>query len=323
MRRRGRRLGAAATAFAVLALGIVAAVRAASPSAAAGASPGPTPTVPPTLEVHAVPGASYVPALQGRRPLFLLVIGSGAHPGQPVQPSLSDSIHLIGVNLRTHRATIMGIPRDTWVSIPGHGMDKINTASVYGGPQLLATVVASVTGITPDFWVRTSFIGLAHMVTAIGGLRVHVLTPMHDPYSQANFNPGWHLLTGPQALAFARDRHSFANGDLSRSGNAGVLMLSALRKLENVFRKNPARVLTWMSIWWRNVSTDLPVSTLLQLAWTATQIPLSNVNNVVPPATTGMQGAASVVYLSPSAQPLFRQMQATGTASGRFKPEGL
>src|SRR5207245_632586 len=141
-----------------------------TPSPAASGAPG----SPGTIAIHAAHGASYVPALQGKRPLFILVIGSGAHPGQKVKGSLSDSIHLVGINLRAHRATILGFPRDSWVSIPGHGSSKINAASVYGGPQLLVRTVEQITGIRIDFYVLTTFWGLTNMVNEIGGLPVVV-----------------------------------------------------------------------------------------------------------------------------------------------------
>lgn len=318
-----RRLGVVATLAAVLVLGTVVVLRAASPSAAA-ASPSPGPSVSGTvLELHAVNGASYVPALEGRRPLFILALGSDARPGQAIAGQRSDSIHLIGVNLATHRATILGFPRDSWVNIPGHGMDKITTAMTYGGPELTVQTVEEITGIHIDFWALTYFHGLVSMVNGIGGLTVPVQKPMHDPYSGSDFNPGNRRMNGWQALAFARDRHSFLNGDLSRSGNQGILLLSALRKLNSVFKSDPATIYSWVSVYWKNVKTDLSAATLLQLAWTATQVSVKNVNNVVVPATTGMQGAESVVYILPSAHSLYTSMQRTGTAPGTFKDAGL
>lgn len=322
-RARRRRVGVAAAVAAVLVLGTVVALRAASPSAAAS-SPSPLPSVSGTvIELHAVNGASYVPALEGKRPLYVLALGSDARPGQAVTSQRSDSIHLIGVNLQTHRATIMGFPRDSWVNIPGYGMAKITTAMSDGGPELTVRTVEEITGIHIDFWALTYFRGLISMVNGIGGLRVPVATAMHDPYSGANFKPGTHHMNGYQALAFARDRHSFLNGDLSRSGNQGILILAALRKLGYVFKSDPATIYSWVSVYWKNVKTNLSASTLLQLAWTATQIPAANVNNLVVPATTGMQGAQSVVYISPSAQALYTSMQRTGTAPGTFTPAGL
>src|SRR5207245_6178256 len=102
------------------------------------------------VEIHAAHGASFVPALEGKRPLFILVLGSDARPGEQVDRLRSDSIHIIGVNLATHRATILGFPRDSWVPIPGHGTTKINEAMVFGGPPLLIRTLENLTGIHID-----------------------------------------------------------------------------------------------------------------------------------------------------------------------------
>jgi polyisoprenyl-teichoic acid--peptidoglycan teichoic acid transferase len=267
------------------------------------------PKTAPVVEIHAAHGASYVPALQGKRPLFILALGSDARPGHGIERERSDSIHLIGVNVKTHRGTILGFPRDSWVNIPGHGTGKITTAMVFGGPDLMVQTIESITGIQVDFWMLTSFWGLQNMVDAIGGLTVDVPQDMHDVYSGSNFKKGERHMNGKQALAFARDRHSLANGDLGRSANQGRLMLAALTKLRRVFDKRPADLFDWVAIGFRQMHTDLPLSTLLQLGLTATSIPVNNVDNVVVPATVGSVGTASVVFISSSASSLYADMR--------------
>jgi LCP family protein required for cell wall assembly len=264
------------------------------------------------IELHAAHGSSFVPALQGSRPLFILALGSDARPGGGIEHSRSDSIHLIGVNVKTHRASILGFPRDSWVNIPGHGTGKITTAMYFGGPPLIVQTIENLTGITIDFWLLTSFVGLRQMVTGVGGLDVRVTSPMHDSYSGANFSKGVHHLTGKQALAFARDRHDVPGGDFGRSVNQGRLMLSALTKLDNTFERNPALLFSWIALGWKKMHTDLDFPTMLDLALTATTIPADKVNNQVVPATTGTVGTASVVFISGSAQSVYADMRADG-----------
>jgi polyisoprenyl-teichoic acid--peptidoglycan teichoic acid transferase len=262
--------------------------------------------------LRAAHGASFVPALEGKRPLFILALGSDARPGQGIEHERSDSIHLIGVNTKTHQASILGFPRDSWVNIPGHGTGKITTAMVFGGPELMVQTIEDITGIQIDFWALTSFWGLRNMVDAVGGLTVDVPTDMHDDFSGADFTAGQHHLNGTKALSFARDRHDVPGGDLGRSKNQGILMLSALTKLHRVFDKNPAALFTWVAVGWRWLHTDLDVGTLLQLALTATTIPPDSVNNVVVPATTGSVGEASVVFISTAASAVYTDMKADG-----------
>lgn len=264
------------------------------------------------VALHAVHGASYVPALEGKRPLFILALGSDARPGYGFIHGRSDSIHLIGVNLKSHRASILGFPRDSWVNIPGHGTGKITTAMYFGGPDLAVQTIEALTGIQIDFWLLTSFVGLRVMVNKIGGLDVRVTTPMSDSYSGANFTKGLHHFNGHKALAFARDRHDVPGGDLGRSENQGRLMLSALAKLHTTFEKDPSNLLTWIAAGWKSLYTDLDLDTLVDLALTATTIPSQNVNNQVVPATTGSVGSASVVFISASAQSVYADMRTDG-----------
>jgi polyisoprenyl-teichoic acid--peptidoglycan teichoic acid transferase len=264
------------------------------------------------VEIHSAHGASYVPALQGKRPLFILVLGSDARAGQSVTKQRSDSIHIIGVDLVRHRATILGFPRDSWVHIPGHGSTKINSAMSLGGPALTVRTVESITGIRIDFWMLTSFGGLRRMVNGIGGFRVHVPRPMHDRFSGANFSRGTHHFNGSKALAFARDRHDVPGGDLGRSRNQGRLMMAALSQLRRVFDKDPGRIFKWIAVGWRNIQTDLSVRTLLELALTANSIPLSHVKNLVVPARVGKVGSASVVFITGAARRIYADMRKNG-----------
>ena len=149
-RRRPARTAAATSIAIVVALITVALVRAgaAAPAAADTASPlaGPSGSASaPAIQLYTAHGdASLVPALEGERPLYILSLGSDARPGQPITSQRSDSIHIIGIDLSTHRASILGFPRDSWVNIPGHGMNKINAAMTYGGPALtIATLESS------------------------------------------------------------------------------------------------------------------------------------------------------------------------------------
>jgi polyisoprenyl-teichoic acid--peptidoglycan teichoic acid transferase len=264
------------------------------------------------VEIHSVHGASFVPALEGQRPLFILVLGSDARPGQAIAGQRTDSIHLIGIDPAHDRATILGFPRDSWVPIPGHGVNKINTAMTFGGPALTVRTVENLTGIRIDFWALTSFNGLVNMVNGIGGLTVFIPQALHDRFSGAFFSRGVHRLRGAQALAFARDRHDFLSGDISRSKNQGTIMVAALDRLHAVFAKRPSELLAWIALGWRNIHTDLSPQVLLQLALTATQVPVKKVNNLVVPSSTGTVGAQSVVFIQPSARRLYADMRADG-----------
>jgi LCP family protein required for cell wall assembly len=160
---------------------------------------------------------------------FFLVIGNDSRPG--VGGARGDALHLISVNPTLHQATILDIPRDTMVVIPGHGRDKINAANAYGGPQLTAQTVGAMVGVNIPYVVQTDFAGFTALIDDMGGLSINIPTAMHDSYSGADFQPGPAHLSGDQALRFSRDRHSFPTSDLVRTQNQGLVILAALAQL--------------------------------------------------------------------------------------------
>lgn len=273
----------------------------------------------PLLEIEQA-HAGYVPALDGSKPIFILFIGSGARPGDDVEHSLADSIHIVSIVPAKHKAAILGIPRDSYVSIPDRGSAKINAAMVYGGPPLLVQTVESLTGIKLDYWALTTFWGFQAMINSIGGLTVDVPFAMSDSSSGSNFEPGVQKLRGKEALAFARDRHSLPAGDFGRSEDGGRLIIAALAQFRKEFAKDPSRLLTWVAGGFRNVQTEAPLDEVLALAFTCTLMNPKHVENVVAPGTTGMSGTTSIVNLSSQAQTIFDDLKKDGLVSKRNIP---
>jgi LCP family protein required for cell wall assembly len=255
----------------------------------------------------------YVSDPTGRRTIAILAIGSDARPGQDPLRSRSDSIHVIFLHPRRQQAVIVGIPRDSLVSIPGLGTSKINAAMSSGGPTRLVQTVERNFGARIDYWAVTTFTGIARMVDTVGGLRVRIPFRMQDRFSGSNFRPGLKRLRGPQVLSFARDRHSVPGGDFGRQENGGRVLVSALVQFKKEFRENPGRLLTWIAAGARNMDTDIPVAELIDLAFAASGIPSGDVRNVVLPGGTGTIGGRSVVVLSMgTARAIFADAKADG-----------
>jgi LCP family protein required for cell wall assembly len=259
--------------------------------------------------------ADFVPVLDGSRPIFILLLGSDARPGEPVEGERTDAIHILAINPAKRRATILGFPRDAYVPIPGHGNNKINSAMFFGGPDLTVQTVEQLTGIKLDYWALTSFQGFQAMINSVGGLTVDVPFAMHDSFSNADFEPGVQRLSGSQALAFARDRHSLPEGDFGRSENQGRLMLASLSQFRKQFAKDPSVVLSWLAGGLRNMHTNVPLDQLLSLAFTASTITPKHVVNVVTPGAIANAGSQSIVQLTPEAQALFDDLKQDGLLS--------
>lgn len=259
----------------------------------------------------------YTPQPTGGRTIAILAVGSDARPGQNPLASRADSIHVIFLQPRKGQAVIVGIPRDSWVSIPGHGSDKINSAMSSGGPHRLVQTIERNFGARIDYWAVTTFTGIARMVDQVGGLQVRIPFEMHDPYSGANFHRGLRRLRGKQVLAFARDRHSVASGDFGRQENGGRVFVSALVQFRKEYRRNPSRLLMWVAAGVRNMDTELSVDELVGLAFTALHVRMKHVRNVVLPGGTGSIGGLSVVTLSMSAA---RSIFADAKVDGALRP---
>lgn len=241
--------------------------------------------------------AGFTPSLTGSKPVVILAIGSGAREGENVMRSLGDSLHMIFLNPAKKRAVLVGVPRDSYLPIPGHGSGKINSAMVFGGPELMVATMEQNFGVAIDYWALTTFWGFTDMINAVGGLTVDVPFPMVDSYSRSDFQPGVQKFTGPEALAFSRDRHSLEQGDFGRQENGGRLILSSLAQFKKEFRADQARLFTWLGAGMRNIETEIPLSEVMALAFTASKVPPAKVQNVVLPGGTGMIGGISVVTL--------------------------
>lgn len=241
--------------------------------------------------------AGYTPSLTGSKPVVILAIGSGARPGEDVMRSLGDSLHLIFLNPASKRAVLVGVPRDSYLPIPGRGTGKINSSMVYGGPELMVQTMEQNFGVTIDYWALTTFWGFTDMINAVGGLTVDVPFPMVDSFSRTDFSPGVQKLTGPEALAFSRDRHSLEEGDFARQENGGRLFLAALAQFKKQFKSDQARLFTWLGAGMRNIETEMPLSEVMSLAFTASKVPTTRVQNVVLLGGTDTIGGISVVTL--------------------------
>ena len=140
----------------------------------------------------------------------------------------SDSLMLLHIG--SSGPVLISIPRDSYVPIPGHGSNKINAALAFGGPSLLIQTVESVTGLRIDHYMGIGFGGLVGVVNQVGGVNICLPTALHDVNSGVNLAAGCHNLNGTQALAFVRDRHSFADEDLQRIEDQRAFLKALLGK---------------------------------------------------------------------------------------------
>jgi LCP family protein required for cell wall assembly len=181
----------------------------------------------------------------------------------------ADTLILVHVPADPTQDTVaVSIPRDSYVTVPGFGTHKINSAYQWGmreaesalaaqgitGPQLrqlarqagareLVQSVEQLTGATFDHYVEINLAGFYEITQAVGGVPVCLQAPVHDSYSGANFPAGPQTVSGAAALAFVRQRYGLPHGDLDRILRQQAFLSGlAHRLLSGDVLANPAAV---------------------------------------------------------------------------------
>lgn len=227
--------------------------------------------------------------------LWILAVGSDARPGEEMTRTRGDALQLVGINTRTGAATAIGIPRDSYVPIPGYGSDRVNAALYFGGPQLLGETVGNLVGIQPEYVFVTGFKTFQRMVNSIGGFHVHNPVAFSDPYlKDQGFKKGKIRLGEYTALAYARIRKNLPGGDFDRSANQQRILRGIHAKIRD---KAGTRgflergVLSAMA----NMETNVSPAVLYRIAHAITTLRARKFTTCVVQGAIGNVGGASVV----------------------------
>jgi len=222
--------------------------------------------------------------------------------GHNVTGSRSDTIMILHLPANGTRPTLVSIPRDSYLQIPGSGSNKINAAYAYGGPKLLIAAVQQATGLRIDHYMGIGFSGLVSVVDDVGGVNMCLPSAMQDPKAGLNLKKGCQTLSGKQALAFVRTR-SFALGDLQREQDQREFLKSLLSKMTstsnmiNPFASIPAASGAASAL---TVDSGTQLYQLLSVAFA-----LRNPVTTTVPVTFGNNAAGSVVLWGTQAHQLF------------------
>nr|WP_083827055.1 LCP family protein [Corynebacterium nuruki] len=145
--------------------------------------------------------------------------------------SRTDSIIVVHVPGPGAKPTMVSIPRDSYVDVPGYGMDKINASFSYGGPQLLQQTIEQNTGMRIDHYMEIGFGGFGSIVDAVGGVTLCPKEPIDDPMAGINIPAGCQKMDGPTALGYVRTRYTSANGDLDRVERQREFLTAVVKKV--------------------------------------------------------------------------------------------
>jgi LCP family protein required for cell wall assembly len=213
-------------------------------------------------------------------PFFILLVGNDDRPG--VGGARGDALHLVGVNPRLHKATMLDIPRDTcWAG------DKINAANATGGAPAQAEAVGGLVGVHVNYAVDVNFDGFISLVDGVGGFQMNVPTDMNDPYSGAFFKAGVQHMTGDEALRFSRDRHDFPQSDIVRTENQGLLIIAGIAQMQKSAQSAGGQFKLIKLLYQHAQLDNLGVTDLFRLGRVMYDIPVKDIRNVTIPIGGG------------------------------------
>ncbi|HET9187762.1 MAG TPA: LCP family protein [Acidothermaceae bacterium] len=183
----------------------------------------------------------------------------------------SDTVILAHLAKGHQKATLVSLPRDSWINIPAYTdakgvahpahMDKLNSAFSLGGAPLLVNTVQQLTGVHIDHYVEIDFAGFQNMVNSLGGVDVCLARPAHDVNTGINLSAGNHHLDGQEALAFVRQRYGLPLGDIDRIKRQQAFLASMLRKVESAGTlANPLKLNAFIDALTKSVTVDSGLS---------------------------------------------------------------
>jgi polyisoprenyl-teichoic acid--peptidoglycan teichoic acid transferase len=241
----------------------------------------------------------------GVGPRMMAVVGSDARTGEQADETRADSIHFVTLD-GSGAGAVVGLPRDSYVPVPGHGTRKITGSLALGGPTLMMETFRNLTGLPLEGYVLTGFNGFTGLIDILGGVEVEVPFPINDSAAKASLNAGLQVLNGLDALAFARARKTVPGGDFGRSQHQGDMLVAAAHMVRGL---GPQAVPGLLQTAEPYFITDLTPEQLLTFSVLAIKANLDEMPNFVAAGSPGRAGAASVVYLADSAYATFEDLK--------------
>lgn len=171
-----------------------------------------------------------------------LLVGSDSRAGVTTQQAQTygvdtedagqhtDTIMLVHVSERGNPPVVLSIPRDSYVTIPGKGQNKINAAYTLGGARLLTNTVETLTGIRIDGFLEVGLIGFATIVDSLGGVEICVPFDMKDEHSGIDVKAGCQQMDGKTSLQYVRTRYADPRGDLGRAERQRQFLGAVMKK---------------------------------------------------------------------------------------------
>lgn len=242
-----------------------------------------------------------------RQAQTFLLVGSDVRAGSGETWGRSDTLLLARVYPDSKAVSILSLPRDLAVEIPGYGTDKINAAFSYGGPELLIETVSEWTGVKIDHYFQIGFEGFAEMVDSFGGALVPVDQryyhsneglPALEQYSEIDLRPGYQRLGAEDALSFVRYRHG--DSDIYRAARQQLFLREVSRQINEQASGNLLQIRALARSFADAAASDFDsLPEALGLARTLQGVPPSRIARITMEGVGGLVGGSYLIQVDP------------------------
>ena len=238
------------------------------------------------------------PELPGKAMNILLI---GSDKSGPSDPGRSDTQMLVRLDPATESISMLSVPRDLRIYIPGVGYDKMNAAYSYGGPAGSIKAFSALTGLPINHFVEINFAGFWHVVDILGGIYIPVDHRYYNPpgtgWKSIDLQPGYQLVHGKQALNFVRFRHDQA-GDFTRMQRQ-QLFLKEMQRQSGRWSQDWTKVLKLIKAVASQTTSDIDsIKRLKSIVELVFQVNTAKINTVHLEGSTPMIGGVSYVVAS-------------------------
>jgi LCP family protein required for cell wall assembly len=210
------------------------------------------------------------------------------------EPSRADSIIVMSVHRGLQDISMVSIPRDSRVEIPGLGLDKINHAMAFGGIDLMRVTVEQLLEVPLHYYVYTNFSGFKDIINTLGGVDVTVERQIIGHDGRPIVEPGLQHLTGSQALTYVRFR-SDPEGDFGRMRRQQQVLKAMGKRLMQP--KTIILLPTLLQQFANDVRTDMPLPQFVSLGQTISTQDFAEINTIQLTGTSTLIGGVSYVIL--------------------------
>lgn len=259
-------------------------------------------------------GLTDRPAAAEDDSLNILLLGSDKRADGSIAGQRSDATMLMQISGDRESISVISIPRDSWVTIPGYGPAKVNAALSYGGESLAVQTLENLSDVRIDHVAVIDWDGFVELTDALGGVTVEVSQTTTDTIRGITWEAGAHEMDGEEALNYVGQRYGLPGGDLDRVKRQQNYLRALLGEtLSRGTLTSPTTLYSALDAVTSNLIVDeeWTIGEMRDLAWSSRNLRMEDVMFTTIPVTgTGMVGDQSVVFIdTPKANELWAAMR--------------